>query len=130
MPPSADDRVDTGARRAFAVRMSHTRLRSRIAATVVVAAAALAVACTLGYVLRGSGYDECAPNQPWWNSWFVLFVPALAVLAQIVVFTGKSSARASRTARGATAAAGAGLLVWFGWYCLVLFGLGFTCGWP
>jgi hypothetical protein len=101
-------------------------LRLSVAVALAFAATALAVAFTLGYELRGAGYDECAPAQPWWNSATVLLVPALAILSEILVFAG---AWPRRGARVATAVADTGLLIWFGWYFLELFALGFGCGW-
>lgn len=100
-----------------------------IAGVAAAAAGALALAMTLGYYARGSHYDQCDPNQPWWNSPLLLLVPLTGVLS----ITAGCLARpvGQRLAfRGLTIIGGIGLIVWSFWFFGKLWNLGWGCGFP
>ena len=100
--------------------------RLAVAVALAVPAAGVAVAFTLGYELRGAGYDECAASQPWWKSIAVVIAPLLAVASEILVFAGRWPRRGVRLA---IAVADTALLLWFGWFALALAWLSVGCGW-
>jgi len=131
-PPLAESFVDNPGARVFDQRVDAMlqRQRNALRATlgIAVAGAVLATVFTFAYETRGSGYDECDPNQPFWNSPWVAIVLLAGIVAVLAAAFPRRVPRELRRLRVAALLIGVALIVWCGWFFLALFSLGWSCG--
>jgi hypothetical protein len=95
---------------------------------VAAASGVLALAMTLGYYARGSHYDQCDPNQPWWNSPLLLVVSLAGMVSIVAGCVARSAGQRLIALRILTIVGGIGLLVWTAWFFARLWTLGSGCG--